>query len=72
MLITLAFLPATTWVVVAGFVLFRAFDIVKPWPAGRLERWHGGLGVMADDVMCGIYANLVLQVAVRLAGTIPR
>lgn len=72
MLITLAFLPATTWVVVAGFVLFRAFDIVKPWPARSLERWHGGAGVMADDVMCGVYANLVLQVAVRLAGTIPR
>jgi phosphatidylglycerophosphatase A len=51
---------------VLGFFLFRAFDIVKPWPAGRFERFHGGTGIMADDVMAGIYANLLLQVAVRI------
>ena len=51
---------------VAGFFLFRALDIIKPWPAGRFERLHGGVGIMADDLMAGIYANLILQVAVRV------
>jgi phosphatidylglycerophosphatase A len=51
---------------IAGFFIFRALDIIKPWPAGRLERWHGGLGIMADDVMAAVYANVLLQVLVRL------
>ena len=42
-----------------AFVLFRFFDIVKPWPARQLERLHGGLGIMMDDVAAGIYALLV-------------
>jgi phosphatidylglycerophosphatase A len=41
--------------------LFRVFDIVKPWPARRLEALPGGSGIMADDLMAGLYANLVLQ-----------
>ncbi len=63
-LITLVLLPSVWQVFLAGFVLFRIFDIVKPYPAGRLERLRGGVGIMADDVMAAIYANLVLQVAV--------
>ncbi len=50
---------------IAGFVLFRIFDVIKPFPAGRFERLHGGLGVMADDAMAAVYANLV---AARLIG----
>jgi phosphatidylglycerophosphatase A len=50
---------------IVGFALFRLLDVIKPWPAGRLERLHGGTGIMADDVMAGIYVNLLLQVAVR-------
>jgi len=46
--------------VVAGFILFRAFDIVKPFPARRLERLHGGAGIMLDDVAAGAYALLVM------------
>lgn len=61
MFVSLLFLPATWLVVLAGFVAFRVFDIVKPWPANRLEDVPGGWGVMADDVMAGIYANLTLQ-----------
>lgn len=53
--------------VVAGFLLFRLFDIIKPWPANRFERLPGGLGIMADDVMAGIYGNLVLQVGILVA-----
>ena len=51
----------------AGFVLFRIFDIVKPYPAGRLERLPGGLGIMADDVMAGAYANLALRLLIVAA-----
>lgn len=61
MLITLAFIPVGLSGALAGFVLFRIFDIIKPFPAGRLEALHGGLGVMADDAMAAIYANLSLR-----------
>jgi phosphatidylglycerophosphatase A len=42
-----------------GFIAFRFFDIVKVWPASVLEKQHGGFGVMMDDVVAGIYANVV-------------
>jgi len=49
---------------IVGFLLFRALDIIKPWPANRLEALHGGLGIMADDVMaagygCGLLHGLL-------------
>ena len=44
-----------------GFVVFRVLDVVKPWPARQFERLHGGLGIMADDCMAGIYGNLIMQ-----------
>ncbi len=46
----------------AAFALFRAFDIAKPYPIRALERWPGGLGIMADDVLAGVYARAVLAV----------
>ncbi len=61
MLVTLLLNPVGWGGALAGFLLFRAADIVKPYPANRLEALHGGLGVMADDVMAGIYANLALR-----------
>jgi phosphatidylglycerophosphatase A len=61
MLITL-FANPVGWVgAVTGFLLFRVFDVIKPYPANRLERLHGGIGVMADDAMAAVYANLVLR-----------
>jgi phosphatidylglycerophosphatase A len=48
-----------------GFILFRAFDIWKPFPARQLEHLPGGWGIMADDWMAGIYAALVLHVALH-------
>jgi phosphatidylglycerophosphatase A len=66
MLITLAFIPVGIAGALAGFVLFRIFDVVKPYPAARFEALRGGLGVMADDAMAGIYANLSLRVLVFL------
>ena len=70
MLVTLFMIPVGWIGAVAGFVVFRAMDIVKPWPADRLERLHGGAGVMADDAMAGIYSNLTLRVLVWLAGVL--
>ena len=61
MLVTLAFIPVGLSGAIAGFVLFRIFDVIKPFPAGRLERLHGGFGVMADDAMAAIYANISLR-----------
>lgn len=57
--------PGWLWIV-AGFVLFRAFDVTKPWPASYFDAMSGGAGVMLDDLAAGIYANLVLQVAWRV------
>lgn len=67
MLITLAFIPVGPSGAIAGFLLFRLFDVVKPFPARRLESLHGGLGVMADDAMAAIYANLALRGVMALA-----
>jgi phosphatidylglycerophosphatase A len=68
MLLTL-FLTGVGWTgAVAGFFLFRIFDIVKPFPARRLEHLPGGVGVMADDAMAAIYANIALRAALALIG----
>lgn len=61
MLITLAFIPVGLSGALLGFVLFRIFDVIKPYPAARFERLHGGLGVMADDAMAAVYANVTLR-----------
>lgn len=61
-----ALVPAATWwLALAGFVLFRIFDIAKPWPARRVERWPGGWGIMADDLIAGLYAALALALTRR-------
>jgi len=62
MLITLYLVPVGWMGAIVGFLLFRAADVVKPFPANRLERLEGGLGVMADDAMAAIYANIVMRV----------
>ncbi len=51
---------------VAGFVLFRLFDIIKPFPIGKLERLKGGWGIMLDDVLAGIYALVLIQITLRI------
>ena len=61
MLITLFLNPVGWMGAFAGFLLFRVFDVIKPYPANRLEQLHGGVGVMADDAMAAVYANLVLR-----------
>ena len=66
MLITLAFIPVGWSGAAAGFVLFRIFDVIKPYPAGQFERLHGGLGVMADDAMAAGYANFCVRLMIWL------
>ena len=61
MLITLALLPVNATGAFVGFLVFRVFDVIKPWPAGGFEKLPGGLGVMADDGMAAIYGNLVMR-----------
>jgi len=59
---SLLFLPFTVATALAGFVLFRALDVLKPYPARQLESLPQGWGIMADDLMAGVYANLLLRV----------
>lgn len=65
MWITMLFVPFTWINLLIGFVLFRFFDIAKPLGVRNMEKLGGGLGVMADDMLAGIYANIVLLVIIR-------
>ena len=67
MSISLLFLPITPYIIIAGLILFRFFDIVKPLYIRRTEKFPGGWGVMADDILAGIYTNVILQVAVKFS-----
>lgn len=63
-LITMAFVPLTWSNVILGFVLFRFFDIIKPWPIKLLDQHvHGGFGIMIDDVLAGVFAWALLMLA---------
>ncbi len=62
-LITMLWVPKTTRFIIIGFFLFRFFDILKPFPIRGLEkRLKGGFGVVLDDVLAGVYANIILQI----------
>ena len=64
-LITMLWVPKTTRFIVIGFFLFRLFDILKPFPIRRLERGlKGGFGVVLDDVIAGVYANVILHLTI--------
>jgi len=65
-LVTLAFIPVGWRAALIGFVLFRIYDVIKPYPANRLEKFHGGLGIMSDDAAAGVYANITLRVLMWL------
>ena len=62
MWIALAYLPKIWYIAAGAFLVFRLFDIVKPTPAREFDRMGGAAGIMMDDVIAGIYANLVMQV----------
>jgi len=65
-LVPLLAVPRPWWWIFFGFILFRIFDIGKPCPVSWADRLHGGIGVMLDDVLAGLYAALVLTLALRL------
>jgi len=67
MLIAMTAVPATPLAMVFGFILFRIFDIAKPFPVNFFDqRFHGGLGIMLDDVMAGIYSLVIMQLMLFL------
>ena len=61
LLLTLFLLPATGFNLCLGFILFRLFDILKPFPIRRLEKVEGGAGIVLDDLLAGVYGNLCLR-----------
>lgn len=65
MCLTLLFVPVRWQYMVAGLLLFRFFDIAKPLYVRKMEQLKGGWGVMMDDVLAGVYANLILQIVVH-------
>jgi phosphatidylglycerophosphatase A len=62
LLLTLFLLPASGFNLCFGFILFRLFDILKPYPIRRLEKVGGGAGIVLDDLLAGIYANVCIRI----------
>jgi phosphatidylglycerophosphatase A len=56
----------TSWALFLAFFYFRLFDIIKPFPARRAERLHGGIGIMADDVIAALYAQVAVWLTLRI------
>ena len=65
MMLSVLTLPSTPVVLVCGFLLFRVFDVLKPFPANVAQRLPGGVGVMTDDLVAGAYALALLLLARR-------
>lgn len=61
MLVALIFVPKTISFLIIAFILFRIFDITKPFPIRRIEKLYSGWGIVFDDIAAGIYANLIIQ-----------
>ena len=68
MLITMIAVPVAPLTMVLGFILFRVFDIAKPFPVNFFDQhFHGGFGIMLDDVVAGIYSLIIMQLILLLA-----
>lgn len=65
MFLSLAFIPYDIRLAIAAFVLFRIFDTLKPYPIDRLQALKGSMGIMSDDIVAGLYTNIVLQFVLR-------
>ena len=61
-------LPKSFWIIVIAFLIWRILDIIKPPPARKLEKLKGGLGIMIDDVVSGIYTLIIMHLVVYLLG----
>ena len=66
MLITLALIPVTVSGAIVAFFVVRLLDVVKPWPADRLEALPGGFGMMADDAMAAVYGNVAMRLLIAV------
>ena len=64
MWITLLFLPKKIWWIVLAFIIWRAMDIIKPFPVRKLENIKGGWGVILDDIMAAIYSFILIQLII--------
>lgn len=71
MFLTLLFVPLDFKLLVIAFLLFRVLDTVKPFPADKLQNLKGSAGIMLDDVVAGLYANIILQFLSRVLLKIP-
>ncbi|MDD4939360.1 MAG: phosphatidylglycerophosphatase A [Candidatus Omnitrophica bacterium] len=67
MLVSLLFVPYDLRLAVTAFILFRAFDILKPFPIRKLQGLRGGIGIMSDDIAAAVYSNVLIQIFLRLA-----
>ena len=67
-LIAIALLPKSILVYVTAFVLFRVIDVMKPFPARRVESLPGGIGIVMDDVVAGLYANVLIRIMLLVRG----
>lgn len=66
-LVTMIAVPKSLIWIVVGFIVFRFFDILKPWPISYIDReMHGGLGIMLDDVVAALFAAITMQILIRL------
>ena len=63
---SLLLLPKTFPIMLAAFFIFRIADILKPWPANWFDKKNGGLNIMMDDVIAGVYTNILLQLGIRI------
>lgn len=70
MLLTMLWVPLTWPTAVVGFLAFRFFDIVKPSPARNAERLHGGLGIMADDLIAAVYATVTVRLFIWVSSAL--
>jgi len=66
MWISLLFLPKTLFISVTAFFIWRAMDIIKPYPARQLEKLNGGLGIMIDDVVASVYSLIIVHLILRI------
>lgn len=69
MLLALLFIPYDIRLIIVAFILFRILDALKPYPANKLQTMKGSIGIMGDDIVAGLYTNIILQVVLRLASS---
>lgn len=66
MMLSMFLVPYNLWIMILGFVLFRTFDILKPPPAKKIEKFSGAFGIMFDDIIAAIYTNFILQITCHI------